>query len=236
VVQKIDSIIFDLDGTLVDSQPAALGATVEALSRFGAHATDAEVREQFGGGARKILRYFLERDLDPDEAEEVIDEITALRNELQLSYTDRVKLLPGVERLLKSLNANGYRLALATMSARNIAMDVTTYHGIYDCFDAMLTADDVVNVKPDPEILIMTIGRLGGKVDRTLYVGDSSHDLGAAVSLGMPFLLADTGIYVRGETREQLRAAAKENGFPIVGLNGLLDISDIAMRMVDEDG
>ena len=233
MAQKIDSIIFDLDGTLVDSQPAALGATVEALSRFGVHATDAEVREQFGGGARKILRYFLERDLDPDEAEEVIDEITALRNELQLSYTDRVILLPGVERLLKSLKTNRYRLAIATMSARNIAMDVTTFHGISDCFDAMLTADDVVKVKPDPEILIMTIGRLGGQVDRTLYVGDSSHDLEAAVNLGMPFLLADTGIYVRGEAREKLRAAAIEKGFPIVGLTELLDISDIAMSMVD---
>jgi len=233
LAQKIDSIIFDLDGTLVDSQPAALGATVEALSRFGVQATDAEVREQFGGGARKILRYFLERDLDPDEAEEVIDEITALRNELQLSYTDRVILLPGVERLLNSLKATRYKLALATMSARNIAMDVTTFHGIYDCFDAVLTADDVVKVKPDPEILIMTIGRLGGQVDRTLYVGDSSHDLEAAVSLGMPFLLADTGIYVRGEAREKLRAAAIEKGFPIVGLTELLDISDIAMNMVD---
>ena len=46
MAQKIDSIIFDLDGTLVDSQPAALGATVEALSRFGVHTTDADIREQ----------------------------------------------------------------------------------------------------------------------------------------------------------------------------------------------
>lgn len=46
----IDTIIFDLDGTLVDSQPAALGASIETMPRFGVHVTDADVREQFAGG------------------------------------------------------------------------------------------------------------------------------------------------------------------------------------------
>ena len=117
MAHKIDSIIFDLDGTLVDSQPAALGSTVEALSRFGVDVTDTEIREQFGGGARKILRHFLERDLNPHEAEEVIEDVIGLRSDLQLSYTDRVILLPQVERLLESLIANGYRLKASTSDA-----------------------------------------------------------------------------------------------------------------------
>ena len=120
------------------------------------------------------------------------------------------------------------------MSARDVAVDVTSFHGIKDCFEAMLTADDVVNAKPDPEILIKTIGQLDGQVNRTLYVGDSNHDLEAAVSLDMPFLLADTGIYVRGKTREHLRAIAKEKGFPIVGFEDVLNIQDIVMNMTEE--
>ncbi len=71
--KNINTVIFDLDGTLINSEPAALGATVEALSRFGVSASDAEVREQFGGGSRKIMQYFLDRDLDPSEADRVID-------------------------------------------------------------------------------------------------------------------------------------------------------------------
>lgn len=230
--KTIDTIIFDLDGTLVDSQPAALGATIEALSRFGVHVTATEIREQFGGGARKLLRYFLERALSSYDAELALNDATRLRNDLQLTYTDQVVLLPQAKQLLDLLKGYGYRLALATMSARNVVDKLSGYHGIDEYFDVVMTADDVINGKPDPEILTKTIDLLGGQVDRSLYVGDSSHDLEAAVRLGMPFLLADTGIYVRGETRAKLRITAEENGFPIVGLGELLDISEIARRDV----
>ena len=80
--RTIDNIIFDLDGTLVDSQPAAFGATIEALSRFGVHITEAEVREQFGGGSRKTMQYFLQRDLRLNPDDELIYEATRSRNEL----------------------------------------------------------------------------------------------------------------------------------------------------------
>ena len=201
--RTIDTIIFDLDGTLVDSQPAALGATIEALSRFAVHVTATEVREQFGGGARKLLRYFLDRDLGVDKAGRAIDEATQLRNDLQLSYTDRVILLPQARQLLDLLKDSGYRLALATMSARGVVEKLSSYHGIKEYFDAVMTVDDVIHTKPDPEILTKTLDLLGGQIDRTLYVGDSGHDLEAAVRLGMPFLLVDTGVYVRGETSTQ---------------------------------
>ena len=56
---NIESIIFDLDGTLVDSQPAAIRSTIEALRNFGILINDREVREQFGGGSRKLLSHFM---------------------------------------------------------------------------------------------------------------------------------------------------------------------------------
>ena len=230
MARTINTIIFDLDGTLVDSQPAALGATIEALSRFGVQVTTAELREQFGGGARKLLGYFLARDLSADKAGQAIDPAIQLRNDLQLRLTDRVVLLPQVRQLLVLLKGDGFRIALATMSARNIAVKIMSYHGIEEYFDGVMTADDVVHGKPDPEILTKTVEALGGQVDRTLFVGDSDHDLEAAVSLGMPFLLVDSGIYVRGEKRERLRITAEENGHPIVGLAELLDIHETVRR------
>jgi len=225
--RNIDAIIFDLDGTLVDSQPAALAATIEALSRFEVNVTATEVREQFGGGSRKLIGYFLERALSLDEAERAIDEATQLKINLQVSFTDRVVLLPQARQLLGLLKDGGYRLALATMSARTVVDKISSYHGIEEYFDHVMTADDVIRGKPDPEILAKTIELLGVQVDRALYVGDSYHDLEAAVRLEMPFLLVDSGIYVRGETRKKLRVSAKENGYPIVGLEGLLDIEEI---------
>ena len=86
----IDTVIFDLDGTLIDSQLAALGGAIEALARFGVHVTEAELREQFGGGSRKIMQYFLERDLSLDDAAQVVDEATDLKINLQASFDHKV--------------------------------------------------------------------------------------------------------------------------------------------------
>ena len=227
----IDTVIFDLDGTLIDSQPAALGGAIEALARFGVQVTESELREQFGGGSRKIMRYFLERDLSPDDAARAVDEATDLKISLQASFTDRVLLLPNVKRLLQRLEDNRFKLALATMAARDVVDEVLAFHGIKEHFDVVMTSDEVINVKPDPEILTKSVEALSGNVDASLYVGDSTHDLEPAASLAMPFLLADTGIFVRGETRAKLRASAEEKGYPVVGVNELLDIFEIASRI-----
>ena len=225
---NINTVIFDLDGTLINSEPAALGATVEALSRFGIHATDTEVRDQFGGGSRKIVQYFLERGLDPADADRVIDEATDLKVSLQVSYTDRVVLLPDAKEMLQKLKDTGFSLALATMAARDVVAKVSRHLRIEEYFDHILTADDVVRVKPDPEVLIKTVELFGGQVNGFLYIGDSTHDLEAAVALEMPFLLIDSGIFVRGETRTKLRISAEENGYPIVDRDGLLKVCEIA--------
>ena len=231
MASTIDTVIFDLDGTLIDSQPAAIEATIGALSPFGVHVTATQVREQFGGGARKLLRYFLDKTLPLNQAEGAISEAIALRLDLQVSFTDRVVLLPQARQLLVSLKDIGYRVALATMSAREVVDQVSSYHGIKEFFDQVTTADDVVHAKPDPEMLTKTVESLGGQVDRTLYVGDSSHDLDAAACLGMPFLLVDSGIYVRGEARRKLRITAEESGYPVVGSGELLEIAEIIGRL-----
>ena len=97
---KINNIIFDLDGTLVDSYPAAIKSTTEALSDFGVQVSDADVRGKFGGGSRKLLWYFLDRSLGQNKASELIEKVIQRRLELQLSFTDRVTLLPNVKQLL----------------------------------------------------------------------------------------------------------------------------------------
>ena len=230
ITNKTDTVIFDLDGTLVDSQPAALGATIEALSQFGVRVTADEVREVFGGGAKNLLRHFLERDLGAGEASQALGAAVGLRAGLQLELISETLLLPGVKELMASLKAGKYKLAVATMSSRAVVDSVLEFHGIGQYFDVVLTIDDVTKGKPDPEILIKAVDRLGGQVNRALYVGDSSHDLEAALNLGMPFLLVDSGLYVRGEARIKLHAAAELNGFPMVGLGELLDIAEIVQR------
>ena len=229
---NIESIIFDLDGTLVDSQPAAIRSTIEALSNFGIDISDKEVREQFGGGSRKLLSYFMNKELGNEKADELLTQAIKLRLDLQVSFTDQVVLLPSVKELLGLLRDSNYKLALATMSSGDVAHQILLHHGIRDYFDQVVTADDVINVKPDPEILVKTIGLLGIDANEALYCGDSSHDAEAAFHLDMPFLLIDSGLYVRGKSRAQLRISAERRGCFVVGLDQLLKIKEIVDKLI----
>ena len=229
---NIESIIFDLDGTLVDSQPAAITSSVQTLNSFGIQVTDEEIRAQFGGGSRKLLWYFLNKALGDEQADELINHAINLRLDLQLSLTDRVVLLPMVKELLDLLKDSNFSLALATMSSGDVVHQILLHHGIGDYFDQVVTADDVVNVKPDPEILVKTIGLLGIDASGALYCGDSSHDAEAAFQLDMPFLLIDSGLYVRGEPRERLRISVERRGCPVIGLDQLLTIKEIVDRLI----
>ena len=106
------------------------------------------------------------------------------------------------------------------------------YHGISEYFEVTVTADDVVNKKPDPEILLKTIEKLDAEVMSTLYVGDSNHDLEAASRIGMPFVLDDTGIFVQGERRKNLRTIAEEKGYPIINSDSLMEICTVAAHYI----
>ena len=167
---NIESIIFDLDGTLVDSQPAAIGSTIETLSHLGIDVSDIEVREQFGGGSRKLLAHFMNKELGNEKTDELLAQALKLRLDLQVSFTDQVVLLPNVKELLELLTDSNYKLALATMSSGAVAHQILLHHDIRDYFDQVVTADDVINVKPDPEILVKTIGLLGIDANRALSV------------------------------------------------------------------
>ena len=103
-----------------------------------------------------------------------------------MGYTDRVALLLLAKRILIRLKDNGYSLALATMSARNVGDRILDYHIFEDYFYVIMTTGDLVNRKPDPEILRKTI-QLDKDVKCTLYVGDAEHDLETAIRLGVPY-------------------------------------------------
>ena len=228
---KIDSIIFDLDGTLVDSYPAAITSSTKALSDFGVQVSDADIRSQFGGGSRKLLWYFLDRSLGQNKADALIEEVIQRRLELQLSFTDQVTLLPNVKKLLELLRIDGFRIALATMSSGDVVQHIMSFHGIGQYFDHVVTVDDVVNVKPDPEILVKTIGLLGVNAEQAVYCGDSSHDSEAAFRLDMPFLLINSGLYVRGEALQELLLSVEHHGCPVIGFEDMLSIKNVINRI-----
>lgn len=224
---NIKAVFFDLDGMLVDSQLAALSATTHSLAQFGIHVSIDKVRKRFGGGSKALLSYFMSEALGANKTQDLLSEAIRIKNTLQVQYTGQVHLLPGVKSLLATIKSEGYLIGLVTMSSKSVAVAILKHHEIDQYFDAITTADDVTNPKPNPEILSLTMDRLGMKKNQVIFAGDSSHDLEAASRIGIPFILADTGIYVRGKTRISLRASALDKHFPIVKLHNLFGILDI---------
>jgi len=190
--------------------------------------SDDEVRKRFGGGSRNIMSFFLVRELGEANAREHIDLAVEAKNSLQVEYSTEVALLPGVKQLLSQLKQDGFLIGIATMGAGDVARRVLSHNRIDTYFSEVLTVDDVTNPKPDPEILVKTAKQLGTEISRSLYVGDSSHDLEAAEGTEMPFVLADTGIFVDGTRRIDLRDYAQTKGYPVVSAAELGSIAEIA--------
>ncbi|HWT12864.1 MAG TPA: HAD family hydrolase [Allosphingosinicella sp.] len=179
----IGAVLFDVDGTLVDSNDLHAGAWQETLRRFGVELPFGEVREQIGKGGDNLLPTLL----PPELVEHRQQEMEALRAELfQRDYLPRAAPFPGVRALFERLYADGIKIVLAT-SAKQAELD---FHmnliGGADLVFATTTKDDVERSKPCPDIFAAALGKVAPLGTReAVVVGDSPWDIKAAAKLGI---------------------------------------------------
>jgi phosphoglycolate phosphatase len=191
---KRAALIFDLDGTLVDSAPDLRAALNEMLSGMRRRElTSDEVRRMIGDGTRALV----ERALTATST--VTDVDAAHRRFLQLYEAAPAKLsrlYPGVEATLKSLRASGARLAICTNKPQAATLGVLEGFRIAGYFDAVLGGDAVPFRKPDPRHLVAAIERLGATTNDAVMIGDNENDYAAARAAGIPVILMRHG-YLR---------------------------------------
>jgi len=191
-----DTVIFDLDGTLIDSAPdltAALNATLATLGL--AAIPEAEVRHMVGHGARKLI----ERGLEAHALGKTAPEIDALVEVFIRHYAGHVAdhsfAFPGVVATLNWLRARGVKLGVCTNKPEALAKQVLIALELDDFFPAkaILGGDSLTVKKPDGRHLIATVEALDGDLDRTVMVGDSATDLNAARDADVPVVLVSFG-------------------------------------------
>jgi phosphoglycolate phosphatase len=185
------NIVFDLDGTLIDSAPdiqSVATAVLEPLGRPGL--TLAETRNFIGEGSAVFVRKMMAaRDIA-----ETPGRFAALHQEFIEQYdsaVDKAVFYPGVLDVLTSLKAAGYALGLCTNKPERPALAVLRHMGLESTFDAFIAGGMLDSRKPEPDMLLRTIEILGG--DQTLYVGDSEIDAETARRAGVPFALFSEG-------------------------------------------
>jgi phosphoglycolate phosphatase len=185
-------LLFDLDGTLVDSLPDLANALNEVLREHGYAPLDrAEVKPMIGDGMPMLLqRGFAARGADAAEATAAQPRFIAI---YEANATNLSKPYPGVPETLAALRACGYRTAVATNKPQHATAEVLRGMGLADLFDGFAGGDRFPVRKPDPGHLLGLVEALGGDPKRTAMIGDSENDALSARAAAMKLILMRYG-------------------------------------------
>lgn len=182
----MDLIIFDLDGTLINSEAIILGAQYETFRRCGVQHPGREAGLGIVGLTLDIaLARLAGLDVPDDRLTQTYREVfTAMREQVPADPSLDEPLFPGVAETLAALRTlPGMKLGIATGKSRKGAEFIVARHGWEDLFDVVQSADDAPS-KPHPGMILNAMAAVGASPERTAMVGDSSFDIEMAVAAG----------------------------------------------------
>jgi HAD superfamily hydrolase (TIGR01509 family) len=180
----VTAYLFDMDGVLIDSERPTLQILHELLSAAGAARDPAELRTICGRPAG-TLQQFLGEWLggDVEAVESLMGRYAAAK--LEMAETDGIKAFPGTIEVLAALRERGARLAVATSTRRDSALQRLGSNGLAEYFDAIVTGDEVRNGKPAPDIFLLAAERLRADPSQCVVVEDSLAGVSAGRAAGM---------------------------------------------------
>ena len=193
------TILFDLDGTLIDTAPDLMNAHNHVMKKFGyeTRSTD-EIRNLVGKGAesmigrsmwnqaKKELKKIDDKEIKSQMVKEFIDYYGK-------NIANESKLIKGVEEFLVWCKKNSISMAVCTNKTEHLAIDLLKQIKIYDYFEYVAGYNTFEYCKPDPRHLTNVVEILQGDVKKTIMVGDSETDAESAKAANMPFILVEGG-------------------------------------------
>ena len=181
-------LIFDLDGTLVDSSTTLINAINYVRSKKQLEPMDGkDIMHGILTPGINMAHYFYGcEEIDPIY-EQLFKEYYSANHEQEL------RLYDGVEEMLETFVQKGYSLALATNGYRVSTIEALKHLNIERFFDTVVCYDDVENGKPEPDMLYYLLGKYGVVASETLFIGDSQRDKLAAKAANIEFLQVDFG-------------------------------------------
>lgn len=196
-----DAVIFDVDGTLVDSVALHARAWVDAFRDFGHEVAFEDARRQIGKGGDQLLPFFLDRAEIEARGAALEEHRGAI---LKARYLPRIVPFPEVRALFERLIADGRRVALASSAKQDELAHYKRIARIDDLVRTETSADDAARSKPHPDIFAAALARLG-HLDPTaaIVVGDTPYDAEAAARAG----LRTVGVTCGGWSEAELTAA-----------------------------
>ena len=193
------TVLFDLDGTLIDTAPDLMNAHNHVMQKFGyeTKSTD-EIRNLVGKGAASMIgrslwnqaRKELKKIDDEKIKSKMVDEFIDYYGK---NIAVESKLLPGVLEFLKWCKKNNISMAVCTNKTEHLAVDLLKQINVYDYFEYVAGYNTFDYCKPDPRHLTNVIEIIQGKLNKSIMIGDSETDSESAKAAGLPFILVEDG-------------------------------------------
>ena len=193
------TILFDLDGTLVDTAPDLMNAHNHVMKKFGYSTKGVdEIRNLVGKGAAVLIGRSLW-----ESAKKEFSKITNERTKNEMvkefinfygkNIVEKSKLIEGVLNFLKWAKVRRISMCVCTNKQEHLAIDLLKKIQIYNYFDHVTGGNTFEYSKPDPRHLTSTIEIIGGDIKNSIMIGDSENDADAAMSAGIPMILLENG-------------------------------------------
>ena len=195
----VKAVLFDVDGTLVDTNYLHTVAWWEAFAQAGHDIPMAPIHRSIGMGSDMMLDALLPRDRDKSAD----DDISLAHSALYSVYWSRLRPLPGAARLLRACHDQGLRVVLASSAAPGELEKLRAVLDVGDAIDAATSAGDVEASKPAPDLVQVALKQARADPEETVFVGDSVWDVQACEKAGVPCV----GVLTGGSSRDELTEA-----------------------------
>ena len=201
------TVLFDLDGTLIDTAPDLMNAHNHVMKKFGyeTRSTD-EIRNLVGKGAASMIGRSMWNQAKNELKKINDEEIKSLMVKEFIDYygkniSNESKLIKGVSKFLVWCKSNNISMAVCTNKTEHLAVALLKQIKIYDFFEYVAGHNTFDYCKPDPRHLTSVIEILNGNLKKSLMIGDSETDANAAKNAGIPVILLEDG-YTEKNTTE----------------------------------
>jgi HAD superfamily hydrolase (TIGR01509 family) len=184
------TVIFDIDGTLVDSNNAHALAWVKALREHGFLVGFAQVRWLIGMGGDKLLPTLTDLDSESEEGRAISDR---RRTIFMHEYLPALRPTHGAQALVQRLHKEGLTLVVATSAEREEVKGLLDVAGVTDLFDRAASSDDARRSKPDPDIVHAALRQSGSQASDAIMIGDTPYDVKAATQAGVGLIALRSG-------------------------------------------
>ena len=198
-LQNVKAVLFDLDGTLVESSEAIIDTVEKVLESKGLKCNRADVAGMIGLPLENIFGVLVPN-LSKEEIWQLVYEY---REYYIVHHLEKTAIHPSAKMILGELKARGFKLGITTAKYREPVMDVLAHFGILELFDVVVTGYEVKRHKPSPDIVLEAAKRLGISPKQCVVVGDSPLDVQAGKQAGS-FTI---GVVSKTYVKKQLKSA-----------------------------